>query len=61
MGSSKWKDSISIEDKVKMEHFYLVNKSLLLDIKILFLTVKHVFLASSEYISEKNVILIIYI
>ena len=43
------RDSISIEDKVKMEHFYMENKSLLLDIKILFMTVKHVFLASGIY------------
>ena len=43
------RDSISIEDKAKMERFYMVNKSLFLDIKILLLTVKHVFLASGIY------------
>ena len=43
------RDSISIEDKAKMECFYMVNKSLLLDIKILLMTVKHVLLASGIY------------
>lgn len=43
------RDSISIEDKTKMESFYMVNKSLLLDIKILIMTVKHVLLASGIY------------
>tara|TARA_B100000886_G_scaffold332625_1_gene285566 strand:+ start:9164 stop:9739 length:576 start_codon:yes stop_codon:yes gene_type:complete len=43
------RDSISMEDKAKMEGFYMENKSLLLDIKILLMTVKHVFLASGIY------------
>ena len=43
------RDSISIEDKTKMESFYMENKSLLLDIKILIMTVKHVLLASGIY------------
>ena len=43
------RDSLSIEDKVKNGTFLLANKSLLLDIKILLLTVKHVFLASGIY------------
>ncbi len=35
------RDKISIEEKVKLERYYLENKSLTLDIKILFLTIKY--------------------
>jgi len=35
------RDEISIEEKVKLEKYYLENKSLILDIKILFLTIKY--------------------
>ena len=37
------RDELSIPDKVKMDTYYLENKSLWLDIKILFLTVLKVF------------------
>ena len=36
------RDELSIADKVKMDYFYLKNKSVSLDIKILFLTAKKV-------------------
>ena len=37
------RDELSIPDKVKMDEYYLKNKSLWLDIKILFMTVFKVF------------------
>ena len=39
------RDELSIPDKVKMDEYYLKNKSLWLDIKILFLTLLKVFKA----------------
>ena len=42
------RDEISIQEKVKLESFYLENKSLLFDAKIIFLTILNVF-------SSKNV------
>ena len=40
------RDEISLEDKVKLEKYYMVNKSIFLDIKIFFLTFSSVFLKS---------------
>ena len=37
------RDELSITDKVKMDIYYLENKSLWLDIKIIFMTVLKVF------------------
>ena len=37
------RDELSIPDKVKMDEYYLINKSLWLNIKILFMTVFKVF------------------
>ena len=33
------RDTLSIEDKVKLENYYLKNKSIILDIKIIILTI----------------------
>ena len=42
------RDEISLEDKVKLEKYYMVNKSIFLDIKIFFLTFSTVFLKSKN-------------
>tara|TARA_B110000879_G_scaffold194414_1_gene262224 strand:- start:118 stop:669 length:552 start_codon:yes stop_codon:yes gene_type:complete len=42
------RDEISLEDKVKLEKYYIVNKSIFLDIKIFFLTFSTVFLKSKN-------------
>ena len=42
------RDEISLEDKVKLEKYYMVNKSIFLDIKIFFLTFITVFLKSKN-------------
>jgi len=42
------RDEISLEDKVKLEKYYIVNKSIFLDIKIFFLTFITVFLKSKN-------------
>ena len=42
------RDKISLEDKVKLEKYYIVNKSIFLDIKIFFLTFSTVFLKSKN-------------
>ena len=39
------RDNISTSDKVKLDKFYLDNKSLYLDIKIIFLTIINVFIS----------------
>ena len=36
------RDNISIENKVELDRFYLINKSFLLNLKIIFLTIKQV-------------------
>ena len=38
------RDKISIEDKVKLDEYYMINKSIFLDIKIIFLTIFNVVL-----------------
>lgn len=42
------RDEISLEGKVKLEKYYMVNKSIFLDIKIFFLTFSTVFLKSKN-------------
>ena len=42
------RDEISLEDKVKLEKYYMVNKSIFLDVKIFFLTFSTVFLKSKN-------------
>lgn len=42
------RDEISLEDKVKLEKYYIVNKSIFLDIKIFFLTFNTAFLKSKN-------------
>ena len=41
------RDELSIEKKVELDYFYKTNKSILLDIKIIFLTVIKVFKTES--------------
>jgi len=41
------RDSISIEEKVNLDHHYLLNQSFFLDIKIILITIKKVFLKSN--------------
>ena len=41
------RDALSIPKKVKMDEFYLKNQSLLLDLKILIMTIKKVFKAEN--------------
>ncbi len=53
-GVSGWaqvngRDKNTIEQKAKMESYYMKNKSLSLDLKILLLTIKHVILATNIY------------
>ena len=38
------RDEISIEEKVKLDEYYMINKSIILDIKIIFLTIFNVVL-----------------
>ena len=37
------RDDISIDEKVKMDHYYLNKKSIILDVKIIFLTILNIF------------------
>ena len=37
------RDDISIDEKVKMDHYYLNKKSIILDVKIIFLTILSIF------------------
>ena len=41
------RDKMSLEEKVKLEKFYMDNQSLLLDIKILFNTIFYIFKTTS--------------
>lgn len=42
------RDEISLEDKIKLEKYYMINKSVFLDIKIFFLTFGTVFFRSKD-------------
>ena len=42
------RDEISLEDKVKLEKYYMENKSIFLDLKIFFLTLSTAFLKSKN-------------
>lgn len=37
------RDDISIDEKIKMDHYYLNKKSIILDVKIIFLTILNIF------------------
>ena len=42
MGSNKWRNSITWTEKFKLDVWYVKNRNFLLDLKIIFLTVKKV-------------------
>tara|TARA_B100000131_G_C17892179_1_gene522790 strand:- start:272 stop:661 length:390 start_codon:yes stop_codon:yes gene_type:complete len=44
------RDKIEIEEKVRLDNYYVKNKSFLLDVKIIFLTIKKVFIAEGVLI-----------
>ena len=44
------RDKVSIQEKVRLDNYYVKNKSFLLDIKIIFLTIKKVLVADGVLI-----------